>query len=173
MTLIFEDESGVEGLESRRELAERVINMSLDVLNCPYEACVSLTLTTSGPIREINRTYREIDQETDVLSFPMLDFAYPGDFSFIDSFSDNEAAGAFDPDSGELLLGDIVINMDRVFSQSRQYGHSVRREFAFLITHSMLHLAGYDHMDPDDAPRMEEKQEEILDKLGIRRDSAG
>ena len=75
----------------------------------------------------------------------------------------------FDPDNGELCLGDIVISVDRVYEQAGEYGHSVRREYAFLIAHSMLHLLGYDHMEPGDAAVMERKQEEILDRLGIPR----
>ena len=74
-----------------------------------------------------------------------------------------------DPDSGELLLGDIVISADKVAAQAEEYGHSRRREFAFLIAHSMLHLMGYDHMTPEDAAEMERLQEEILQQLGIAR----
>ena len=76
----------------------------------------------------------------------------------------------FDPESGELVLGDIVISSDKVLTQAGQYGHSVRREFAFLIAHSMLHLAGYDHMSQSEADVMEKKQEDILQSLGITRE---
>ena len=82
---------------------------------------------------------------------------------------DNEA-DYFDPDTGELILGDIMISVDRVFSQAESFGHSVRREFAFLVAHSMLHLCGYDHMEDDERIVMERKQEEILTKLEITRE---
>ena len=75
----------------------------------------------------------------------------------------------FDPESGELCLGDIVISVDKVYAQAEEYGHTPRREYAFLIAHSMLHLLGYDHMEPDEAAVMEQKQEEILNRLGITR----
>ena len=79
------------------------------------------------------------------------------------------ADDVFNPDTGELLLGDIVISIDHCLLQADEYGHDIRREFAFLIAHSMLHLMGYDHMTPEDAACMEKKQEAILTKLGYTR----
>jgi probable rRNA maturation factor len=117
-------------------------------------------------IREQNRECRGIDRETDVLSFPNLDFEREGEF-LIDE--DNEA-DCFDPDSGELILGDIMISVDRVKEQAESYGHSTKREFAFLVAHSMLHLCGYDHMEEGEAAVMEKKQEDILTGLGITRE---
>ena len=76
----------------------------------------------------------------------------------------------FNPDTGEIMLGDIVISVDRVREQAAAYGHSERREFAFLIVHSMLHLFGYDHMTPEDAAVMEPKQRQILEEMNISRD---
>jgi probable rRNA maturation factor len=101
-----------------------------------------------------------------VLSFPNLDFEREGEF-LIDE--DNEA-DCFDPDSGELILGDIMISVDRVKEQAESYGHSTKREFAFLVAHSMLHLCGYDHMEEGEAAVMEKKQEDILTGLGITRE---
>ena len=80
-------------------------------------------------------------------------------------------ADYFDPESGELLLGDIIISADKVKEQAQKYGHSEKREFAFLTAHSMLHLCGYDHMAEEEAKLMEQKQEEVLTVLGITRDS--
>ena len=102
----------------------------------------------------MNLEHRGIDRATDVLSFPMLEFDHPGDFSIIDE----ETADVFDPESGELMLGDIVISVDKVLEQAQEYGHSPKREYAFLIAHSMLHLCGYDHMDDEERKVMEEKQ---------------
>ena len=75
----------------------------------------------------------------------------------------------FNPDTGEAILGDIIISVDKVREQAEEYGHSELREFAFLITHSMLHLFGYDHMEPEEAKVMEDKQRQILDELSITR----
>ena len=75
-----------------------------------------------------------------------------------------------DPDTGKIMFGDIVINEDRVRSQAEDYGHSIKREFAFLVAHSMLHLCGYDHMEEEEAKVMEKKQEDVLGELGITRD---
>ena len=113
----------------------------------------------------MNREFRSTDRATDVLSFPMTDFEAPGEFGFLEERND-----CFHPESGELLLGDIVISKDRVLSQAAEYGHSVLREFAFLITHSVLHLTGYDHMEEDERLVMERMQKEILEKLEILRE---
>ena len=82
----------------------------------------------------------------------------------------NDPDDCFDPESGELQLGDIVINLDRVYEQAAAYGHSVVREYAFLLVHSVLHLCGYDHMESEEAKQMEAEQERILQTLGITRD---
>ena len=113
----------------------------------------------------MNLQHRQIDAPTDVLSFPMVTYETPGDFSILEE----DGADCFEPDSGELMLGDIVISADKVLEQSAEYGHSVKREYAFLIAHSMLHLMGYDHMTEEDAAEMERLQEEILKQLNILR----
>ena len=113
----------------------------------------------------MNREFRNIDRATDVLSFPMLEYEKPGDFSFLEE-AENDC---FNPDTGELLLGDIVISKDKVLEQAEAYGHSPRRELAFLTAHSMLHLMGYDHMEPEEAAEMERRQAEILEQLNILR----
>lgn len=147
-------------------LAEEVISFVIEHEEFPYEAEVNLTLTDNEGIHEINRMYREIDAPTDVLSFPMLSYGQAGDFSALEEdYEDN-----FNPDTGEIMLGDIVISTDRVKEQAKAYGHSEKREFAFLIVHSMLHLFGYDHMTPEDAAVMEPKQKQILEEMHILRD---
>ncbi|MBQ9062569.1 MAG: rRNA maturation RNase YbeY [Eubacterium sp.] len=147
------------------EIAERVAACALEQEKCPYEAEVSLSLVDDDEIHELNRTHRQIDRSTDVLSFPMIPFAQPAEYGFLEEMDD-----CFDPDSGLLMLGDIVIAVPHVYAQAEAYGHSVLREFAFLVAHSMLHLLGYDHMTPEEAEQMEKKQEAILDALSIRRD---
>ena len=113
----------------------------------------------------MNREYREVDRPTDVLSFPQVEYETPADFSW----AEEHEVDCFDPDSGELLLGDIVISADKVAAQAEEYGHSRRREYAFLIAHSMLHLMGYDHMTETEAADMERRQKEILEGIHIPR----
>ena len=123
-------------------------------------------ITDDEGIREFNRQFRQVDSPTDVLSFPMIPFEREADFSIVEA----EEADCFDPDSGELLLGDIIISAQKVLEQAEKYGHSTKREFAFLTAHSMLHLCGYDHMEQEQAKAMEQKQEQILVRLGITRE---
>lgn len=151
---------------SVEETVELVCCAVLKEEACPYEAQVNVVITDNEGIREMNRSMRGIDSPTDVLSFPNLEFEKEGVFD-IDESSE---ADCFDPDTGELILGDIMISADKVEEQAQSYGHSARREFAFLVAHSMLHLCGYDHMEEQAAEVMERKQEKILEGLGITRD---
>ncbi len=164
MTVNIEEEIPVEFPFDHRKLAEEIITFVLDYENFPFEAEVSVTLVDNESIHEINREYRGVDAPTDVLSFPMIEYSRPGDFSGIEDYDDN-----FNPDSGEVLLGDIVLSLPKVREQAKAYGHSLKREFAFLIVHSMLHLLGYDHMTPEEAAFMENKQKDILNEKNILR----
>lgn len=165
MSFYLEEEVTVGFSFDYQELAERVVNFCLDYADFPYEAEINLTLTDNEGIHKINKEFREIDRPTDVLSFPMLNYETPGDFSFLDE-EDNDD---FNPDTGEAMLGDIVISVDKVSEQAESFGHSEEREFAFLITHSMLHLFGYDHMEEAEAKLMESKQKDILNQMNILR----
>ena len=164
MSLFMEIETDRKLPFDARKIAELVIETSLDYVKCLYETEVSLLLTTDEEIKEINRMQRQIDRATDVLSFPMADYETPGDFSHLD-----EDAGLFHPDTGELMLGDIVISVDKVFEQAEEYGHSLLREYAFLIAHSMLHLFGYDHMEEVERKEMEMHQKKIMELVNITR----
>ena len=165
MSLFIEEEGGTALPFDVEETARLVVEAALELENCPYEAEVNLLLTTDKEIHRMNMEFRQIDRPTDVLSFPMIEYEMPGDFSGIREESDD----LFDPESGELLLGDIVISKDKVMFQAEQYGHSPRREYAFLIAHSMLHLFGYDHMEDDERRIMEERQRRIMEKVHILR----
>lgn len=164
MTLIFEEEGELKLDLPCEELATKVIEAALDYEDCPYEAEVNLLLTMNDEIQEMNQNFRQIDRATDVLSFPMIDYEEAGNFDFLEDVMD-----AFHPESGELMLGDIVISKEKVISQAEEYGHSIEREYAFLIAHSMLHLFGYDHMEEEERIVMESKQKEILEQLQILR----
>ena len=165
MSFCFEEECRVDFDFPYEALAEQVIDFCLEYEGFPYAAEVNLTLTDNEGIHAINREYRRIDRPTDVLSFPMLSYSAPGDFSFLD----RECEDDFNPDTGEAILGDIIISVDKVKEQAASYGHSEKREFAFLIVHSMLHLFGYDHETEQEREEMEERQRSILDQLGITR----
>ncbi|MCD8016174.1 MAG: rRNA maturation RNase YbeY [Lachnospiraceae bacterium] len=168
MTIDFQNESGDQLNIDLYEIAETVIDGVLDYLECPYEAYVGLLITDNEEIHRLNLEHRQVDRPTDVLSFPMVDFETPGAFDWLEEEAGDDC---FDPESGELVLGDIVISADKVLEQAAAYGHSVKREYAFLIAHSMLHLLGYDHMTEADAAAMEQMQKEILETLHITREN--
>ena len=147
------------------ELIRRVVDAACEAAECPWEASVCVTITDSESVHDLNLRTRRIDSTTDVLSFPMLELPAPGDLSMIAEGD----WGCFDPETGELLLGDIVLNADRVISQAEEYGHSIERELAFLTAHSMFHLFGYDHEDDAEREIMEAKQRALLEGLGITR----
>ena len=144
--------------------ANCVAHKILETEQCPYEASVNLVITDNEEIKEVNAQFRNINAPTDVLSFPMIPFPSPADYSIIEDQDEY-----FDLDTDELLLGDVMISVDRVYAQAEEYGHSTEREFSFLFAHSMLHLLGYDHMEPEEAAVMEKKQSEALAALGINR----
>ncbi len=146
-------------------IIREIVEAALDYEGCPYEAEVNILLTDNKEIHRLNREFRQIDRETDVLSFPMGDFEKPSDFERLEEQSEDY----FNPETGELLLGDIVISVDKVEEQAASYGHSRERELAFLVAHSMLHLCGYDHMEEEERLVMEKKQEEILTGRGYVR----
>ena len=163
INLDFETEKRLElPLE---EIITEICGAVIAYEHCPFSCEISVLLTDNEGIRIINRDSRGIDAPTDVLSFPMQRYLRPADFTSIRE----EDAGCFNPDSGELLLGDIVLNQDRIESQARDYGHAERRELAFLVAHSMLHLFGYDHMEEEERIEMERRQEEILTERGYTR----
>ena len=144
---------------------ERVVREVLAYEKCLYETEISLLITDAEGIRIYNRDYRQTDKETDVLSFPAVDYERPSDFSLVEA----DENAYMNPDTQELILGDMILNADRVKQQAQEYGHTLLREFAFLVTHSMLHLLGYDHMEPAEEKEMFRRQEEILHSMGIDR----
>ncbi|WP_033166797.1 rRNA maturation RNase YbeY [Clostridium sp. KNHs205] len=166
MTLNIEYETEIKLEIDYETIISKVVDMAMDTEDCPYEAELNVILTDNEEIKNINKSYREVDAPTDVLSFPMVDYETPADFSHLEDNSDDY----FNPETGELLLGDIIVSVEKVTAQAQEYGHSKERELGFLIAHSMLHLFGYDHMEEEERRIMEEKQRIILDKLGITRE---
>jgi probable rRNA maturation factor len=148
-----------------KSIIEKTIEYALNYegFNKPYE--ISVVITDNEGIREINREFRNIDKETDVLSFPMLEF----EDDYVEKGEIEVEVEDLNPESGEVVLGDIVISLEKAKSQAEEYGHSYEREIAFLTVHSVLHLLGYDHEQEDDRVIMRSKEESILTKLGFLR----
>lgn len=118
---------------------------------------ISITLTTPEHIHEINKQYRDVDRETDVLSFPMFEKKELDDKIKNKDFEHED------------VLGDIVISIEKVKGQAQEYGHSFEREFAYMIVHGFYHLMGYDHIKEEDKVIMRPKEEKVLNQLGITR----
>jgi len=165
MTLNLDYETDTKLALDFNDIITRVVEKALDMENCPYEVELNVILTDNEEIKEINKIHREIDAATDVLSFPMIDYTVPADFSGLEE----EEQDYFNPETGELLLGDIIISVDKVIEQAAEYGHLEERELAFLTAHSMMHLFGYDHMEEEERIVMEEKQNNVLEELKILR----
>lgn len=161
--------AGRDKLESLFQKAAEAV-LAEEQVTTPCEA--SLTIVTEQQIRQTNRQFRDTDKVTDVLSFPMLSYAqqprlYGGSAQDIQDAS--RSVDNIDPQTQEVLLGDMMICYERARQQAAEYGHSLERELAFLTVHSMLHLLGYDHMDPEAEKVMFEKQEKILLSIGLPR----
>lgn len=148
------------------EVSALVVKGVLEQEKFPEEAYVCITLVSEEEIQSINKEQRDIDSVTDVLSFPMIPWTSQANYEELSEFDDIR-----DPESGEIVLGDVVLCVQRIIDQAKEYGHSNRREFAFLICHSMLHLLGYDHMEEDDRILMEERQKIIMNAIQISRES--
>ncbi len=139
--------------EELSQLVENAITAAIEYEAVDFDCSVSLTYTDNAGIREINNEYRGKDTATDVLSFPMFD-------------TDTEEIYALD--GAPAVLGDIVISLERAFSQAEEFGHSFEREVAFLCVHSVLHLLGYDHeLSEEDDKIMRQKQRDIMRVLGL------
>ena len=156
MTLLIDNRTDFEITEEFEKLFNDVVKESLRYEEFDPECEVSLSIVSNDEIQEINKQFREIDAPTDVLSFPLL------------TFEEGEQADV--NENNEIMLGDIIISIDKAKAQAEEYGHGLRRELAFLTAHSMLHLMGYDHMEEEEQKEMFKKQDDILNNLGITRE---
>ncbi len=138
-----------------------VIEKSVKMLLPDIQTNIGLTICDNDYIETLNAKYREKHSATDVLSFPLLVSGSPGRVSY--------STLDMDPETNELLLGDIIISIEMAKYQAQDYGHSLERELCYLSVHSVLHIFGYDHMCEADKKIMREKEEEILNSLGIGR----
>ena len=159
--------------QNKIEVNEEIINIINEVcekalkaeeVNIPYQ--ISLLFVDNEEIKDINRETRGIDKATDVLSFPMLD--YPKNNVFKEVYKETKFNEIY-LDGEELVLGDMVLSLERAKEQSIEYNHSFNREVCYLVVHSILHLLGYDHMEDEEKKRMRKREEEILGDLNITR----
>lgn len=152
--------------EDLYQIVEQIAEYSLKQEGLIIDWELSITLVDNETIKDINSKFRNIDSATDVLSFPMLDY-HPGKV-FKECFSNNSFKDA-DLDEGKLVLGDIVLSLERALEQSIEYNHGFLREVCYLTVHSILHLLGYDHMESLDKENMRTREEEILKKFDLSR----
>lgn len=154
MTILFDYQSQTKLHIAYKKIVADMVEAVCDYVACPYECEVSVSFVDNNEIKKYNKEFRGINKATDVLSFPL-----------------NEAGEMteFNPESNELMLGDIVLSVDKIISQAQEYGHTKTRELAFLTCHSMLHLFGYDHEEDDERIEMEDIQRKLLDNRGYKR----
>lgn len=153
MEILFDNNTEYLFDEKKINVLNSVIKETLSIENFSDNVEISVSIVTNAEIKEINKKFRNIDKETDVLSFPMIDFKTE------EIPNKNET----------IILGDIIISIEKALSQAKEYGHSIERELGFLTAHSMLHLLGYDHIEPNEEEIMFAKQKEILNKIGLKR----
>lgn len=145
-------------------IAQKVVNEVLRIKGISLEEVdIDITIVDDETIRELNRDNRGIDKVTDVLSFPNVDIVLPFNLGDYDEYDLN-------PETGALNLGDIIIARNVMVANASEYGHSATRECAFLVTHGMLHLLGYDHIEEADRMEMRRNEEEVLNNLGFTRE---
>ena len=141
---------------------KRCIRGALEQEGVTVPCEINVLLTDNQGIREINRDLRDVDRETDVLSFPMFEFT-PGEFP-------EDVSGLLDPGSSLLPLGDMALSVEKIKSQAEEFGHSQEREIGYLTVHSMLHLLGYDHLDEGPMKKqMRAREDAIMEYLNIPR----
>lgn len=158
MSVYIDNESGAGFSFHYRVLITRCVEAVMQCKQIPETLDVNVLIVAAERMQEINRDQRGIDAVTDVLSFPYFEFRTPGCF-------DRDEQNWTDGD----ILGDIVLCAEKILSQAQEYGHSQKREMAFLTVHSMLHLTGYDHMNEEDREVMEEEQRRFMDLLQLSR----
>jgi len=136
----------MEVKEENMKAIEKAINKTIEVEKAKGNFEVSVSFVTNKEIRELNRVYRNVDSDTDVLSFPMDDEEDP---------------------EGMIMLGDVILSTEKIIEQAEYFGHSLEREMLYLTVHSMLHLLGYDHMTDDEKEEMRDREKEVMKELQL------
>jgi probable rRNA maturation factor len=168
LTLTIDNRQDKYDTDGFQKIIESVIEKTIEHHNIKKECQISVIFVDNFQIKDINNEYRGIDSPTDVLSFPMIEYVYNEEVLNCkeDIWRNIEN---IDIDTGELVLGDIVLSLEKAYDQSSEYGHSVDREIAFLTVHGMLHLLGYDHETEKDGQNMRLMEEDILSILNMQR----
>lgn len=149
--------------DNERKIATDVVGLAMSKYGLNLsETDIDISMVDSKVIRELNRETRNIDLATDILTFPNIDMVLP--------YDKNNYNNDINPETGNVILGEIIIARDVMTGNAEEYGHSVTREFAYLVTHGMMHLMGYDHINDADKQIMRIKEDEILNELGYTRD---
>ena len=162
LNLILTREVSGLGHPNTISLVRKAAESALKAEGVAEDCILSVLLTDDEGIRRINREFRELDRPTDVLSFPMNEFV-PGAF--------DAEAGEWDYDDQAVVLGDMVLSLERAHAQGEEFGHGPDREISYLTVHSVLHLLGYDHLDEGEEKRlMREREEYIMQQLGLQAD---
>lgn len=159
MDIYIDDRYDGEFIDDLEEIINKSAKMVIEHEEFDLDVEISVSIVDNNEIRQINKEFRGIDKETDVLSFPLLEYDENGNYISEDFSEDDE----------NILLGDIIISWDKVISQAEEYGHGLERELGFLVVHSMLHLLGYDHEEPEQEKEMFALQDVILNKIGLMR----
>ncbi len=154
-------QNNIEITEQLKNLVEQCVLKTLEAEGIDVPIEISILLVDNKKIRELNRQYRGKDASTDVLSFPMLEFE--------DGDKNKILSQEIDRDSNAVILGDIVLSMEKAGEQAEEYGHGLFREIGFLIVHSLLHLLGYDHENHEDTTIMRKQEKELMNILGLPR----
>ncbi len=155
MTILYDNRINEEFGQAVYDLIESVTKATLEHEEHEENVEISVSFVDNEEIKELNKEYRGIDRVTDVLSFSLME--------------GEDTEYSVNPETGDTMLGDIVICIDKTREQANEYGHTFERELGFLVVHSMLHLLGYDHMEVEEENVMFRKQEEILNKVGLVR----
>ncbi len=156
--LIENEQDKVEISDAIDNLIKKASELSLALEGFTLPVEISYLYVDNDRIKDMNKEFRDVDKATDVLSFPMLD---------IEEGKLSSSEGDYDYEEECIMLGDIVISLEMTKKQAEEYGHSFERELAFLATHGMFHLLGYDHEEPSEEKRMMEKQEAVLEQMGL------
>jgi probable rRNA maturation factor len=166
MILLDNRQDKIEMTKELEESITEVVDYALKQEKVVLDYEISIIFIDNSDIRDINLEHRNIDRETDVLSFPMLE--YPKDKVYKDVYVNYNFDDSYF-DEGRLVLGDIAVSLEKAKAQSEEYNHSFEREVIYLIIHSVLHLLGYDHMEESEKDKMRAREEEILEKYSITR----
>lgn len=163
MTVWIENTTDDLIFEDYEKTIKEIVDLSLRTEKFMENVEISVTMVDNKEIHRINKEFRNIDAPTDVLSFPLLEFENG-------VLLEQTAKENINIDTNEVVMGDIIISVERAREQAQEYGHSLKREIAFLTAHSMYHLMGYDHMVEEEEKIMNAKQEAVLEKAGITRE---